>query len=195
MLSRYLPVLLLVFCNQVFAGWTLNVDESDIHFVSIKKGSIAEVHTFDDISGSVSDQGEFQLVVNLSSVNTQIDIRNERMKEHLFEVQKFPLAKITGNVNAKRVNSLKVGQKMSEKVSFSLALHGQTITSSMLLSLTKMQDGIVRVRSIEPFIVNASQFDLSGGIEKLRELASLPSIATAIPVTFSLEFVSASSKK
>ena len=65
----------------------------------------------------------------------------------------------------------------------------------MLLSLTKMQDGIVRVRSIEPFIVNASQFDLSGGIEKLRELASLPSIATAIPVTFSLEFVSASSKK
>jgi len=36
--------------------------------------------------------------------------------------------------------------------------------------------------------VNASQVGLLAGIEKLRELAGLPSISPAVPVTFSLIF-------
>jgi hypothetical protein len=42
------------------------------------------------------------------------------------------------------------------------------------------------VVSAHPVILNADNYKLAKGIEKLRELASLPSISHAVPVSFYL---------
>jgi len=46
----------------------------------------------------------------------------------------------------------------------------------------------VQVHSLQPVIVRAVDFDLLKGIEKLAELANLPSIAKAVPVEVLLVF-------
>jgi len=42
------------------------------------------------------------------------------------------------------------------------------------------------VSSLAPVIVQANEFGLVAGVEKLKELAGLPSISLAVPVSFVL---------
>ncbi len=50
--------------------------------------------------GSVSSDGSVNVAIELDSVNTLIEVRNERVREMLFETVNFPLAKITAKVEA-----------------------------------------------------------------------------------------------
>ena len=74
------------------ADWELQSKTSQLNFISIKNNSIAEVHDFTTLSGSINKKGEAVLTISLPSVETSIGIRNERMKEHLFESKQYPVA-------------------------------------------------------------------------------------------------------
>ncbi len=67
--------------SQVYADWQLEADQSHIHFVSIKKAQVGEVHTFKQLSGSIDESGKAAITIQLDSVETQVPIRNERMRE------------------------------------------------------------------------------------------------------------------
>jgi hypothetical protein len=67
-----------------------------------------------------------------------------------------------------------------------LDLHGQRATLTINAAVVHRQDGSLLVSSEEPLVVTASQFELGAGIERLREIAGLPSISPAVPVTFRL---------
>ncbi len=54
--------------------------------------------------------------------------------------------------------------------------------------VTKLSAGRFVVASLRPVIVNAAAFELAAGIEKLREVAGLPSIGGSVPVSFVLTF-------
>ena len=56
------------------------------------------------------------------------------------------------------------------------------------LQLIRLGDDRILVNSAVPVIVNAAEYDLAAGVEKLREVAGLPAISNAVPVTFSLVF-------
>ena len=56
------------------------------------------------------------------------------------------------------------------------------------LEVTRIANDKVVVATTEPIILDANSFDLGDGLAQLRELASLPSISTAVPVTFSFSF-------
>ena len=49
-------------------------------------------------------------------------------------------------------------------------------------------DGTITVTSITPMIIDADNFGLVAGINKLQEIAGLKSITRTVPVTFSLTF-------
>ena len=76
---------LFLFSTPLFPDWNLVNEESRINFISIKASDIAEIHTFKELSGSVKNNGQAQVVINLSSSETLIPIRNERMGNLLFE--------------------------------------------------------------------------------------------------------------
>jgi len=44
------------------------------------------------------------------------------------------------------------------------------------------------VSSMKPIIINAQRFALVDGVKKLQELAGLPSISNAVPLSFVLSF-------
>ncbi|WP_168204203.1 YceI family protein [Aliikangiella coralliicola] len=175
---------------QVFAKqeWILNSEMSSVYFVSVKKSAVAETHTFKNISGVLTESGQAKVSIDLASVESMIPIRNERMKQHLFEVDKFPKATISAMVNADKIKRLKPGTSKQQPLKLKLSLHGIESELEGEFSVTKLANNKIQVSTLKPVIVNAATFSLVDGINKLRELASLPSISTAVPVMVTLVY-------
>ena len=86
MLKQSLVLLSSLLVAPAFADWTVAPEQSSLHFMSTKNAQVTEVHAFEALSGSVSDNGKLMIEVPLSSVDTNIPIRNTRMQEKLFNV-------------------------------------------------------------------------------------------------------------
>ncbi len=169
------------------ADMTLQVNSSVLSFISTKQDTVAEIHQIKNLSGSISD-GIAQVIMDLTSVDTKIDIRDQRMQEHLFETKRFAKATYTTKIDSERLGKLSVGEYIAEPVKGELNLHGQTAPVEANVNITRLKDGGLRVVTLEPVIINANDFDMVNGVNKLRELAGLNSISYAVPVTFAVEF-------
>lgn len=182
-------VAVLGFVPSVFANWSLVKDESTITFTSIKKGSVAEVHTFTEFAGQVLKDGQAAVDINLASAETNIEIRNERLDELLFDVSKFAGSKVKGKVDLSEINTLAVGQSSKQQLDLNLYLHGLFKDVKAQVQVVKLADNMFQVTSLKPVIVNAGDFGLAEGVEALRKVAGLPSISLAVPVTFNFVFI------
>jgi polyisoprenoid-binding protein YceI len=184
----WLSTLGLVLASSVASAtqWQINNNESQINFVSTKKVNIAEVHQFDNISGNVSESGEFSLAIDLASVNTGIEIRNNRMKEFLFNVADFPKAMITAELPTGAISQMATGETQPLSVDGFFDLHGNKQEMTFDVLVTKVTESELLVVSAHPIILSVDDYKLAQGVEKLRELAGLPSISHAVPVNFYL---------
>jgi len=169
------------------ADWSLDGGESSLNFVSVKKGVVGEVHHFKALQGSIED-GQTQVSVDLTSVETGVAIRNERMQSMLFDVSHFATAKVSADVSSLKLAALKPGESVSATVPLRLSLHGIEQQLPAEVTIVGLADGGLLVSSRAPIIIKAADFGLVAGIEALREAAKLPSIAAAVPVTFQLRF-------
>jgi len=183
-----LALLLTSIASTASAEWVLKNTESTLNFISVKKAKIAEVHHFKNFEGSVNDNGEVTVSVKMDSVETNIPIRNERMQKFLFEVSQFPLAKVSTQIDNKEIDKLKVGDSFSKKLAFNVSIHGQEQVINADMRITLLAGNKLLVSTTKPTILNLSQFSLIKGIEKLKALAKLPSISSAVPVTASFIF-------
>ena len=89
----------------------------------------------------------------------------------------------------KRVQFLRRSQTFHGHDRGAVRLHGEGQAMSVLMRAAKLANDTVMVASVKPLIVDATKFGLDDGIEKLREIAGLPSISTAVPVSFVMTFV------
>ncbi|MEC8075919.1 MAG: YceI family protein [Pseudomonadota bacterium] len=168
------------------ATWQLVNESSQLNFISTKASHIAETHTFGLLSGSIADTGEAQLNVDLASVATGIDIRNERMRTMLFNVLTFPQAEITTDLDLGEFTSLT--GPVVKTIAAKLSLVGQSTQVHGDVLVVPVNDNTVNVTTVAPIVVNANGLEMVAGIEALREVAGLPSISYSVPVTFSLTF-------
>ena len=166
------------------ADWALN-DSSRIGFVSIKNNSVGENNAFERVSGSISASGEVSLSVDLSSVETGIGIRNERLQKMLFEVASFPTATIDAALSDSQIAALKAGGAQTESLAVSISLHGKTVSKTANLSVS-VSDGGVRVTTTQPIVITAQEFGLEAGVAALQQIAGLNAISRSIPVTVDL---------
>lgn len=169
-----------------FAQWQVTEQGSRVSFVSVKKGDIAEVHHFKQLKGMLNDNGQFELTVPLVSVATGIDVRDERMQNLLFEVSLYPELKLSSQVDSKMLKELAVGESKLAEIDGKIALHGKQQTKTFSVILTKVSDNKLMVSSFQPIIINANEFGLVAGVDKLRDIAGLSSISQAVPVSFVL---------
>ena len=177
----------------VSADWTLDPQRSHLSFISIKAKDVAEIHTFKEISGTIDDQGNVRLSLMLDSVETLIPIRNERMREFLFDTTNYKEAVLTAKVEPEVVAAMQPGEIKTLIAEGNLALHGANQPMTMEFQIVKLPDGTVMAASAKPLVIDAAKFGLSDGVEKLREIAGLDSISHAVPVSFVVTFVDAAS--
>ena len=180
--------MMLLLAGAANAAWTLNNDASRLSFISIKKDTVAEVHKFTHLSGSVNDQGDVKVTIQLASVDTAVPIRDERMRDILFQTNLFPTAEVTAKVDPAEFSGLVAGQFRNTETEISVSLHGQSKQYKAMISVVKLRGGSLLINSIHPIIVNAGDFELTKGVEELRQLANLPAISTAVPVSLVLVF-------
>ncbi|GAB5412474.1 MAG: YceI family protein [Congregibacter sp.] len=179
--------LLSVFSVTSHAGWELDNSRSSIHFLSVKNSNIAELHYFKVMAGAIADDGATQVAIDLDSVETLIPIRNQRLRELLFETVRFPAANLSAAV-PEDVLTLPAGESRGVELPVTLDLHGNTVTYEAKLLVTSLADGNLQAVLAEPLLVKVEDFGLAEGVATLREVAGLKSISTNIPISGQLIF-------
>ena len=185
--SIFCFVAVLFLASSAAAHWELDSNSSTLSFVTVKADHVGEVHTFDQLSGDINDDGSVQITIELASVNTLIDIRNERMQNMLFETNLFPQATISGEIDLDAVAEMDAGVSQAISVDFDLAIHGESSSYTADVLVTRTESGVL-ASTVKPIIVMADTHRLVSGVEALREVAGLPSISRAVPVSFNVVF-------
>ena len=185
--SIFCFVAVLFLASSAAAHWELDNSSSTLSFVTVKADHVGEVHTFDQLSGDINDDGSVQIMIELASVNTLIDIRNERMQNMLFETNLFPQATISGEIDLDAVAEMDAGVSQAISVDFDLAIHGESSSYTADVLVTRTESGVL-ASTVKPIIVMADTHGLVSGVEALREVAGLPSISRTVPVSFNVVF-------
>lgn len=188
MLNRWLTgaLFILLLNSPAWAAWELNNAESTLYYVSSKAAAISEINTFTNLSGSISNQGSASLEIDLASVDTAIEVRDQRVRDILFEVDRYPTATIRVDIDPDSLADLDTGHSLSGTYNYTLSLHGMSNDLSTTLKVTRLSEDQFEISSVQPIIINAGTFGLSAGVEALREVAGLPSINPNVVVSFSL---------
>ncbi|MEL7317807.1 MAG: YceI family protein [Pseudomonadota bacterium] len=172
----------------VQGGWSVDASASSLSYVSVKSGEIAESNSFSGLSGSVTPAGAASVEIDLSTIETNVDIRNERMRDIFFEVADHPTATVTAQIDPAALDTLAVGQSVTQPLKATLSVKGVEAPVETQVSVTRTAEDRVLVTSTEPVIVYADALELTDGLATLQELAGLPSITPAVPVSFSIAF-------
>jgi hypothetical protein len=183
-----LSLLLVFFTTTIQANWQLNNDDSFLSFISIKAYNVGEIHHFKQLEGQVNENGQVELKINLNSIDTKIEVRDQHMKEVLFETDRYPQAILTAQVDFKKINELPMGKMLTEQLEVRLDFHGIPRTLMSNLVISRLTEDTLLVISQFPLLLNAADFNLIAGIDKLLELTKLPRISEAVPVSFVLTF-------
>lgn len=154
-------------------GWTLDPANSEIRFLSVKKGSIAESSTFATFSGLISPTGDAQIRILMDSVDTSIDLRNVRMRFLFFETFKFPETAISARLDAAELVDLHQVRRKIIKLPFTLSLHGVKVEREAEVAVTLMSNDRIAVANTSPVVLALPDFGLEEGRAKLQEAASV----------------------
>ncbi len=168
--------------------WQLLSPASKLEFTSVKKGNFAETHQINTLNGQVDSQGHAEIRLSLDSVETGIDVRNQRMRTYLFETSQWPVATITAQLNPSDFTQLDTDRPVVKDVNMHVSLHGKTQAYTVPVTVIKTGPEKIRVLNENPVVVHADDFALQDGLNTLAELAKLPPIKTEVPVRFKLEF-------
>lgn len=172
-------------CSAV-ADWSVNSAQSSLNFVSVKNEVVAETHSFKDLTGKLTETGEFSVAIPALSIDTAIPIRNQRILEHVLAAKQYATIQAKGKVDSKLLTSLKTGDSVVVDQELALTLLTKTQSLTAKVKVTKVSDKHLVVTTIAPVMLDVNKFELNTGVEKLRELAGLKAISPLVPTTFSL---------
>lgn len=167
--------------------WKSVDSESRVAFGSVKKNVAGEVHHFEKVTGVVKEKGDMVITIDLGSVQTNIDIRNERMAEHVFQKGKATAA-ITGVIDMSEVNALKPGETKVIEIEAKLTFAGveNEIDAEMLVA--RLSEDRVLVTTADFIMLSTEDLGIDAGVDKLMKLAKLPGITRVTPVAIRMVF-------
>lgn len=168
--------------------WTLDGGASHLAYGSIKKDKIGEVNSFSGLKGTVDTNGQANVTIDLSTLETNIDIRNERMLEHVF--RGAGEAQLTAQLDMDEVSGLGVGEMAIVDVEGALSLLGVSTELDLEMVVVRLAENRVMAMSNDMVFVGTEELGVTAGIDKLMELAKLPGITRTSPVTLRLVFTS-----
>jgi len=185
-------IILLTFistANIIAANWVLDNHKSYLNFTSVKNSNIIEVHKFDKLSGKINEDGIADVKINLKSVDTGIEIRDERLKDYLFDTKKYPDAIFSTHIDMKKIlEELYKNSIYKTTLEGYLNLKGHRIELKIPVDIKYLDNKNVQVMSASPVTLNIDDFKMGAGLEKLKELANLRSIGFNVPVNFKVVF-------
>jgi len=188
-----LTALALLASSPVFAeSWTLDGASSKVAFGSVKKDTVGEVHHFSSLSGSVDDAGKVSVEIDVASVETWIDIRNERMQKMVLNAASK--AMLSAQIDADELNKLAPGDTTLVDVEGTLTINGNDLAIETSLFVARLSDKKMMATTDEMIMLSTKDAGIDEGVTKLMEVAKLPGITRVAPVTLRLVFNSTGEK-
>jgi len=169
------------------AAWTSVPEDSRIAFASIKSNFIGELHHFNAVSGTVSETGAVVIDIDLGSLETNIDIRNERMAEHVFMGGKAT-ATLSGQVDMDALMAVEVGSTTLLDLEATLSFAGVENDIEAAMLVARLSEDRVLVTTADMILLATEDLEIDGGIDTLMELASLDGITRVAPATIRMVF-------
>jgi len=181
-------VALTLLCSTAQAEWTLDGAASSFHYVTSKASAISEINRFRTLAGAIADDGTATLAIDLASVDTAIEVRDQRMRDIVFQVAQYPQATVTVAVDASALDAMQPGTTSTASYKATVDLHGLQADYDADLQVIKLDADTVQVQLARPLLVGAVSFGLAQGVEELKTIAGLPSINPNVVVDFALVY-------
>ena len=170
------------------ANWYLDGESSRLSFITTQNANIADVHRFLVLHGKVDRKGLAQLRIEMDSVNSAVPLRDERMRDVLFDFKHFPEAQISAQIDLQPINDLASGAQLELRLPVTVSLRGKQHTYQAELLATRLDERRFQVVTLEPLMLQAEDFGLQPELETLRKLAGLSAISFSVPVNAVLIF-------
>jgi polyisoprenoid-binding protein YceI len=97
--------------------------------------------------GQIDATGQAVVTLMLDSVETLVPIRNERMREILFDTANYKEAELRARIDPKALESLAVGQIQRIAAEGQLSLHGQSQTLTLSMMVGRLDANTLMVRA------------------------------------------------
>lgn len=186
--SVVLSIALSVSSFNTLAQLTLDKTQSTINFISTKNEHISETHTFDNFSGELSERGKLTITIDISSVETLVPIRNERMQKMLFNMSDYSSATFTAQLDP-ALMKLEAGEMKRVTVAGEMMIAGNKAPLSFEVVLNGLKGGSINATTSTPTILSTTAFNLDEGVAALQKVAMLKSISKSVPLSFSATFI------
>jgi polyisoprenoid-binding protein YceI len=171
-------------------AYGVDASRSSISFVTTKAGAagvggVSEAMRFSRYTGGMDASGKVTLAIDLASVDSGFEIRDERMRTMLWNVKATPQAVFTAQLPAEALSKVGAGSQNIE-VTGQLQLAGQSKPITASLNVTNAGDGQILVSTRQPIVINSNDYGLRAGVEALREVMGLNFLASSAPVSLNL---------
>ena len=171
-------------------AWQIQPKASSLTFNTTKAaaagvGGVVETMQFTRYAGGLDANGGIHLNIDLSSVDTGIDIRDERLRTIFWKIASIPSVTFVGQIKPDDQKKL-LKESVVLDVEGELAMAGITKPVKAQLLVTPA-DGKLWVSTRRPILVKAADFDLAAGAELLRAIMGLNFLASNVPVNFQFE--------
>ena len=170
------------------ASWYLDGESSRLSFITTQNANVANKHRFLVLHGKVDRKGHAQLRIEMDSVNSAVPLRDERMRDQLFDFKHFPEAQITAQINLQPINELAPGAQVELRLPVTVSLRGKQHTYEAELLATRLDEQRFQVVTLEPLMLQAEDFGLQPELETLHKSAGLSAISFSVPVNAVLIF-------
>ena len=164
------------------ASWYLDGESSRLSFITTQNANDSNLHRFLVLHGKVERNGRAQLRIEMDSVNSAVPLRDERMRDVLFDFKHFPEAQVTTQIDLQPINDLANGAQLELHLPVTVSLRGKQHTYEAQLLATRLDERRFQVVTLEPLMLQAEDFGLQPELEALRKIAGLSAISFSVPV-------------
>lgn len=172
--------------NLSFADWRLVSKNSSFTIGTTKNETVTEIHKFQELDGLVQNNGIASLTLNLLSVDTGIEIRDQRMQAMLFSASAQAVYRAI--LDVRTFVKMKAGESKEFQLEGILELNGNFTLMPVDTKVTRLPSGHYRIETVSANNIDVGLFGFSDGVEQLRAIANLLVISPIVTFEFDLEF-------
>ncbi|MFB6346037.1 MAG: YceI family protein [bacterium] len=197
-------IVLMAGCGQnrstlpISGTYQVNSDASTVRFTSIKNKDLAVTGRFSTVKGTITvpddgkiSQAKGSMKLDLSSLNTGLDIRNKRIIETFFQVpeqKSYRYATFTfSSVNSQANKLEKLHDPIKLSVSGTMKLVGKKVKTTIPLKVTRTGQKTIRVTSQTPWVLSIKEFGLEKALDALMKVCGHNDVSDAVPLSFDLQ--------
>ena len=163
-------VFLSLMAQSSFAEWTLVNHASNVNFFSSNKYE-TEVNSFSNMMGQITKLGNLKATIDLSSIDTKNSKKDLLIQDLLFETRRFNEASMSIDLGERFLNKLDLDLKNTIKtpVEVVFIFHGVVQKVTMKITITRLNNNFLVVKSYEPVILSLTDFNMDKGIALLSK--------------------------